>query len=54
MNNQKVFYTCPRCGRDNMDKLDLFPGGLCLSCHEKEFEFDGNLPFNNIKKLMNI
>jgi len=27
---------CSKCGKD-VQRIDLFPGGICLECHEQKF-----------------
>ena len=35
--NKKKKAICKRCGKE-VEELDLFSGGICLECYEKEYE----------------
>jgi hypothetical protein len=54
---QAVTTGCKRCGAE-IDALDVFPGGICIECHEKKFNAQvarngGVLPRPDFSKILN-
>ena len=47
---------CTNCGK-KMDPLEVFPGGICVDCHEKKFDKElertGKLPKPNFLGTIN-